>query len=115
MTSNESMFQLQIVDREGVVARLPGGGPLERALVEAFTTAIVDRLKAANGPLTNDAVAAIVSKGVGLFRTEAHVAADIRAGLSEVFGAQNSDFSAAVHAGITTVIRDLKRETVAIA
>ncbi len=115
MTNTEPMFRLQIVDREGVVARLPGGGLLERALVESFAQAIVDTLRAADGDLTEAAVRAIVAKGVGVFRTEAHVAEDIRAGLAEVFGSKNSDFSAAVSAGITAVIRDLKRQTIAIA
>lgn len=61
-------FLLQIVEADGaaqlVVARLHGGGALERDLIETFTTAIV-------------------AKGVGLFKTEAQVTAAIRDGITE--------------------------------
>ena len=49
------MFLLQIVTPEGIAARFPGGGPLEREFIQAC-------------------VDAIVAKGVGIGRTEAHVA-----------------------------------------
>lgn len=73
----EPLFLLQIVDRQGAVVRLPGGGRLERDLVDACTRVIV-------------------SKGVGVFRTEAHVREAIREGMTEA-------------------IRALKRETAAVA
>ena len=60
-----TLFWLQIVDGSGVVAKLPGGGTLERDLVQSFTDAIV-------------------KKGVGVFRTEAQVRAAIEAGITEV-------------------------------
>jgi hypothetical protein len=69
-----TLFWLQIVDRSGVVVQLPGGGPLERDLIRSCTEAIVKR-------------------GVGVFRTEAHV-------------------KQAIAQGITEAIRELKRETV---
>lgn len=67
------MFWLQIVDRSGVVVTLPGGGKLERDLIAECTRAIV-------------------AKGVGVFRTQAQVAA-------------------AIEAGITDVMRSIKQET----
>ncbi len=64
MRSNAPLFYLQIIDADGVVAQMPGGGPLELALIESC-------------------VSAIVARGVGVGRTSAHVAADIRAGIAE--------------------------------
>lgn len=60
-------FLLQIVDAQTKqVVKLTAGGRLERDLL-------------------TDCTAAIVKRGVGLFRTEAHVAKDIQDGLEEVF------------------------------
>jgi hypothetical protein len=56
------MFLLQIVYPDGAVVRLPAGGKLELQLIDELTAAIVDR-------------------GVGFLKTEAHVEADIRDGL----------------------------------
>ena len=63
-------FLLQIVDADAphAVVRLPAGGALERDLVEACT-------------------AAIVAKGVGVLKTEAHVREAIRSGLTEALTA----------------------------
>lgn len=71
-----TVFLLQIVKPDGSVVQLPGGGKLERDLVAACTDAIV-------------------SKGVGVFKTEAHVKAAIAAGMAEA-------------------IRDLKWETISV-
>lgn len=72
----QPVYLLQIVDAEHPhqVVQMPGGGKLEREFVNACATAIV-------------------AKGVGLGRTEAHVERDVRDGIAEV-------------------IRDLKWETV---
>lgn len=72
---SKPLFLLQIVKAEEphVVVRLPGGGPLERDLISAFTDAIVQR-------------------GVGLLKTERQV-------------------KAAIAAGITDAIRELKFDT----
>lgn len=69
------LFLLQIVKATPPheVVRLPGGGPLERDLIQACTEAIVQR-------------------GVGLLKTERQV-------------------KAAIAAGITEAIRDLKWDT----
>lgn len=66
------MFKLQIVNAEGVIARFPGGGELEREFVNACVTAIL-------------------AKGVGLMRTEAHVAEDIRTGITDTILALKAD------------------------
>jgi hypothetical protein len=58
------VFYLQIVTPDGVVARIPGGGRLEIDLIESC-------------------VLAIVARGVGFGRSEAHVADDIRTGMRE--------------------------------
>lgn len=62
--ANDPVFWLQIVDKDGVVATLPGGGRLEADLVE-------------------DCVKEVVALGVGIGRTEAHVAEDIRKGVAQ--------------------------------
>lgn len=71
------MFKLQIVNQDGELARFPGGGPLEREFVEAC-------------------VAALVAKGVGIFRTENHVAIDCREAITEVIYALKADTRYAV-------------------
>jgi hypothetical protein len=59
------VFLLQIVSaKDGTVATLPAGGPLERDLVQCCT-------------------AAIVKRGVGVFRSEAHVRQAIAEGIAE--------------------------------
>jgi hypothetical protein len=60
------LFLLQIVEVGGprAVAQIPGGGALEADLIDICTRTIL-------------------SKGVGLFKTEAHVEQDIRDGLAE--------------------------------
>jgi hypothetical protein len=57
-------FWLQVVDRDGVVVKMPFGAPMERDLIRACTEAIV-------------------AKGVGVFRTEAQVKSAIEAGITE--------------------------------
>lgn len=66
------MLKLQIVNGQDVVVRFPGGGDLEREFIETC-------------------VKAILAKGVGIARTEAHVAEDIRAGLTETIFALKAD------------------------
>jgi len=61
---SDPIFFLQIVDKNGRVAHLPGGGPLEVNLHEVITKAIM-------------------SKGVGFFKTEKSVERSIREGIRE--------------------------------
>jgi hypothetical protein len=42
------IFLLQIVSPEGVLARFPGGGPLERDLIATITSGVLQRI----GPIT---------------------------------------------------------------
>ena len=58
------LFYLQIVDRRGVVAHLPGGGPLEADLIDLC-------------------VKQILTHPVGVFRTQAAVERAIREGIHE--------------------------------
>lgn len=67
----QPMFLLQIVDRDGVVLTFPGGERVEADLKAALTSAIL-------------------RKGVGFWRTERHVEADIRAAIDEVVFALKS-------------------------
>lgn len=62
--SEEPLYLLQIVEAGSphVVARLPGGRELEADLTELF-------------------VQAIVSRGVGMFRSTTHVEQDVRDGI----------------------------------
>ena len=68
----DPVFLLQIVDRQGQVVRLPAGGQLERDFVEACTDAIVAR-------------------GVGFWRTEAHVRDAITDGIAAAIRALKDD------------------------
>lgn len=67
-------FLLQIVEndaetnRQFPIARLRAGGPLERDLIESIT-------------------AAIVAKGIGVFKTKAQVTTAIREGITETITA----------------------------
>ena len=65
-STGHPIFLLQIVHAtdHSVVATIPGGGALEADLIDLCTRHIM-------------------AKGVGFFRGEAHVEADIRAGLAE--------------------------------
>lgn len=64
----ESVFLLQIVENNPsrTVATIPAGGPLEADIIELC-------------------VKEIVSRGVGLFRSESHVTQDIRDGIRAAF------------------------------
>ena len=101
-----TLYWLQIVDKDGVVAKLPGGGSLERDLIAEVTQRIVK----AQVPMDVEAtVARIVAKGVGFLKTEAQVAAAIRSGLAEQ--SDRGLVSEAVEAAVTAVVRDLKNDT----
>lgn len=58
-------FFIQITDANGLVVRTRYGGKHERDLIEAI-------------------VAKCLEKGVGFFRTESHVAQDLREAITEV-------------------------------
>ena len=92
----EPLFRLQIVDGKGVIATLPGGGSLERDLIAMCTDAILSHgageigatcalaLREGLDTAIDQCVAAIVSRGVGFLKTEAHVRQAVRDGLREV-------------------------------
>jgi hypothetical protein len=61
---SEPVFYLQIVDKDGVIARFPGGGKLESDLIDLCTKEIIGR-------------------PVGVFRTTAVVERAIRDGLKD--------------------------------
>lgn len=73
----DPLFLLQIVDQQGRVVRLPGGGALERDLIAACTESIVAR-------------------GVGFGRSEAHVRQAIRDGMTEAIRALKRETVAVV-------------------
>lgn len=92
----EPRFLLQVVDGQGVVVQLPAGGSLEADLLETITDAIAARglgsaeltiglaLQEGVEAVITACVDAIVARGVGIGRTEAHVAQDVRDGLRDV-------------------------------
>lgn len=89
-----SRYLLQIVDRDsGEVVKFPPGSPVEVELVED----VVKRLResAATHPsydqFIESATQIIVARGVGVGRTEAHVAQDIRDGLRQALMASVVD------------------------
>jgi hypothetical protein len=58
------MFVLQIAHPDGVLARFPAGGPLEREFIEACVTRAL-------------------AKGVGIFKTQAQVETALREAVTE--------------------------------
>ena len=92
------LFKLQIVDHEGVVVKLPGGGQLEADLVtmcvDGILTAGAAEIEAACATTfahgfsagLDRCVAAITARRIGLWRTEAQVQQAVRDGLREALG-----------------------------
>lgn len=90
---------LQIVDLEGRVIQLPGGGALETDLVQSCAESILSlgaveveaactaALRAGLTTAIDQCTNAITSRGIGVLRTEAHVQQAIRDGLQEVLAA----------------------------
>lgn len=116
----QPVFFLQIADERGAVVRLPAGGALEEDLVLAFTHAVVQQgvQDFLGGPelqrrFVEAATGAIVARGVGLWRTTAHVTADIEAGLQQVlteFLMQiDTDVRPLLREGISRAIAEFKR------
>jgi hypothetical protein len=70
------MFKLQIVTPEGEPITFAAGSNFERALVEDIVGALTESIPALK--------VAVLSRGVGFTKTQAHVAADIEAALKEV-------------------------------
>ena len=116
------MFNLQIVDGQGVVVTLPGGGQLEADLIATCTKAILARGMAdvLGGPglqraFLRAATDGILAKGVGLFTTQAHVKRDIEAGLNETLTAFlfmiERDTAPVVADGLKDAIQALKSQT----
>lgn len=64
MAKNEPMFWLQIVDKNGVVAKLPGGGALEAEIIDLIANTVI-------------------AKGVGFMKTQTEVERKIREGTQE--------------------------------
>ena len=59
-----SQLFLQIVDKDGIIARIPAGGPLEADLIEIC-------------------VRSIMTRSVGVFRTAAQVEVAVRDGIRD--------------------------------
>lgn len=74
--TNRPVFKLQVVTPEGEAITFSAGGNFERALVEDIVEALTASIPALK--------AAIVARGVGFTKTQAHVATDIEAALQEV-------------------------------
>jgi len=117
----EPVFFLQIADAQGVVVRLPAGGSLEADLADLITDACVgvgvqDWMGGAElqRQFLAAATEAILAKGVGVFRTQAHVKADIEAGLAETatrFLTQlDTDVRPIIREGVEMAITRLKRQ-----
>lgn len=58
------VFYLQIVNRNGIVVNLPGGGPLEADLIELI-------------------IMHVVAKGVGFWKTEKQVTQALKDGIKD--------------------------------
>lgn len=134
----DPVFLLQIVDAQtGQVIQLPGGGLLEANFLDLCTQAIASKglgsadltislaLQQGINETIDACVGAIVSRGVGIARTAAHVAQDIRDGLREVLTtnlmthrqiAWNSpDAHQAIRIGLSEALSVLKKQTRTVA
>lgn len=92
------MYLLQIVTPDGTVLRFHAGEHVELDLRKALRDAIVKQLDL--GALRD----AVLARGVGLFKTEAHVAADLDA----VIGAAQLTLNSDLDAAITKALEDFK-------
>lgn len=92
----QPVFKLQLVTPEGHPLTFVAGGTFERELVAEIAAAVVTGIPALK--------AAILAKGVGIARTEAHVAADIETALNEVL-------PGLVRTAVNDVLYGLKAET----
>lgn len=92
------MFKLQLVDDDGLVGRIPSGGPLERDFIaEAVKHIVSDRF------ITN-ITHGVLYKGVGFFKTQAQVEAALRDSLPNLL-------EEAIRRGLTEVVDTLKRDS----
>lgn len=108
---------LQIVDENGVVARLHAGGDLEVDLVKHFTDAVIAHLSLAgvsHQTQVDNLTRNITKRNVGFFKTQAKVEASIRDGLSESVSSIDTglDIEQAVHNAIKGSIKSLKDKTI---
>ena len=94
------VFKLQIVLPDGKPITFAAAGQFERDLVESLVSEIVARCIQ---PIRD----AIVTKGVGVFRTQAHVSKDIDEALKESLGKE-------VERAIKAMLYNLKAETLTI-
>lgn len=69
-------FKLQLVTPDGKAVTFAAGGQFERDMVADIVVALMATIPALK--------AAILAEGVGIARTEAHVAADIETALNDV-------------------------------
>lgn len=117
----QPVFFLQIADERGAVVHLPAGGALERDLVQTFTDAVVQQGvqqflggRELQQRFLREATEAICAKGVGFWRTESHVRADIEAGLSETLTRFlmliDADVRPLMRQGITQAVAQVKRQ-----
>lgn len=108
---------LQIVDENGVVARLHAGGELEVDLIEHFKAAVVAQLSKVGVSHASqiDALAASITKrNVGFFKTQKKVEASIKSGLSEIISSIDTDLNIeqAIQDAIKGAIKTLKDKTI---
>lgn len=113
---SDPVFLLQIADGNGAVAQLPAGGALEVDLIAIFRAAISEDLAkvgVTHQQQIDRLTEAIIAKGVGFFRTEAHVEQDIREALSEVVTSVDSGLhiDAAIGRAIHRAILSLKEQS----
>lgn len=106
------LFKLQIIYPDGATIPFEGKSPFERELVASCVRAIVSESVAAVRTTLDEHKKAIMEKGVGFLRTEAHVSADIDAALqTSIPKALYAVLPDAVAKAMHDVLHDLKRET----
>lgn len=95
---SESRFLMQIIDKQsGEVVNFPPGQSVEKdfvsEVVNAISTYVDFSVPVTSQEFVDKCVAAIVARGVGFTKTEAHVTEDITNGIREVlvkFGLEDS-------------------------
>jgi hypothetical protein len=121
-----SRYLVQIVDRETQeVVQMEPGLQVEMEFLDDCVQKILGKgfqeISTAQADLLEACTAAILKRGVGLWRTEAHVAQDIRDGLREAFVSAQLDQRIAafkaqaahtIHEGIHEAVYALKSRVV---
>ena len=106
-----SEYRIQVVDvRNERVAEWAPGLDVEKQLVSELTDRIQAKLGIVQTFSPNELITRIRAKGVGVFRTEDHVVADVRAAIQETSVLTQQQMWLMVHSALEELLYDLKKQ-----